>query len=382
MKILFIIHDTAQNGATVTMLRYISWLRKNTEFSVHFLLPFRSSFDDIFFTYGKVFYWSLEKEHNSLHFSKFLKSTIKKHINNKILKKILIAKLRQQKYDLIYGNTIVSEKVLRELKVLSVPEIVHIHENELSVELYNSKGLSICNSVDKIIATSDYTARYISGQTAIPVSKISIHIPPVSEREFTVDEINIPGDCFVIGSSGSGISQKGMAVFIMMARILVTKENKTGFHFLWIGSELIDPVLRFDLEQSGLLSRFSFTGYVSNPDDYYKKVNLFVSCSREESFGLSIAECASLDVPFLCFPTVGLLDYFESTIRNEFTVSYLDLYEMTDRIIALSRNETLRENLGKVAGKVCRGFQIHHLGPLWYNTITSVAKRESIISRE
>ena len=372
MKILFVIHDTSLTGATIALLRYISWLKTETNCETHFLLPYHSHFDEHYKKLGKVFYWLNEDNKESKPSTGIFFKRKKENFKSTdwIQKQIKI--FIKENYDIIYGNTIVVIDTINKLKSLRKPIIWHIHENELSVKNYDENSLKSHQVANKIIATSLYTYNYLINNWKIPSSQIVIHEPAISINtvQNTINEL--PENCFIIGTSGSGLEQKGMSIFIILTKILETKFKNNKFFYVWIGAELKDPNIRFDLEQTKLISKFRFTGLISNPFDYYKQIDLFVSCSREESFGLSIAECASLNIPFLCFPTNGLLQYFEN--KDNFCVNYLDLNAMADRIIELFINKSERTRLGIIAGDICKKFDIEFLGNNWYTTLKSVIK--------
>jgi glycosyltransferase involved in cell wall biosynthesis len=372
VKILFVLHDTVLSGATITLLRYISWLKNSTICETHFLLPYHSSSDDHYKNLGKVFYWLDENKITSNTMIGLVFIKINNYFKSKDWKQKLIDTLCKEEYDIIYGNTIVTENTLKDLKCLNKPIIWHIHENELSVQLYNPNGLRSYHLANKIIATSVYTHDYLVNNWSIPANSIKIHIPPISKNTNQQNIVDLTDDLFIIGSSGSNIVQKGMSIFITLAKILEAKLGNNNFFYVWIGSEQNEPNIRFDLEQTKLNTKFIFTGLIQNPYDYYRKIDLFVSCSREESFGLSMAECASLNIPFLCFPTNGLLQYFDN--KKDYSVDYLDLNKMADRIIELYNNEAKRISLGDNAGSVCRKFDIEYLGPDWYETLQNVTK--------
>jgi hypothetical protein len=336
------------------------------------LLPCHSNLDNYYKSIGKVFYWHDEDKTISNSKMDFLYKIKNKFFLSARWKEKLIEKFSKENYDIIYGNTIVVINTLKSLKSLNKPIVWHIHENELSVNIYNKNSLNSFKIAKIIISTSQYTHDYLKNKWNIPTNQIKIHLPPISKNTEQYNITKLPENCFIIGSSGTSLTQKGMSIFVILAKILETKFENNNFFYVWIGSELDDANIRFDLEQTKLISKFYFTGIISNPYNYYNKFDLFVSCSREESFGLSIAECATLNIPFLCFPTNGLLNYFEN--KHDFSVNYLDLNEMADRIIELYTNKTKRTDLGLFAGEVCRKFDIDYLGDDWYTTLKNIIK--------
>jgi glycosyltransferase involved in cell wall biosynthesis len=281
---------------------------------------------------------------------------------NALANQIHFNKLRRELFQdnigLVYSNTITNGEVLEFLSSLKCPVITHVHE--LDYWIYRSGPYNL-EQVKK------YTHRYIAVSEAVKQNLIRNHGVPENEidlvREFIpVSTIthrpegkrdlrkaeNIPKDAFIVGSSGHETWRKGKDLFIQLALTVVRKFRDRPVHFVWIGGHREGTAfyeLEHDVRHAGISENIHFIDHVSDPLDYYREFDVFAMISREDPFPLVNLEAAALGKPIVCFDNAGGTPEFVEDDAG-FTVPYLDISSMADKIITLVRDEGLRKKCG------------------------------------
>jgi glycosyltransferase involved in cell wall biosynthesis len=350
MKILFVFHEAEYSGASILLLRIVKWLSKNTDFSMSFLLktngPLAIQINEI----GKVYYWDPVNP---------VKRSILWKIVNRVKKQKtyqdkLVEQLEKQEFDLIYANTILSSDIIVQVAHFKCIKVWHIHELELAINIIGKQYLGAEKHVNLIIANSLSTFDNLIN-SGIDVTKIRV-IYPIIDRKGIIsavfdpdlkETLGIPGDAFLIGTSGVGIDRKGIHTFVQLPLIVDYLFPANNFYYLWVGKKVNFDIIQHDLNKSGLSKRIIFVGEQDNPFTYYKLFDIFISCSREESFGLSAIEAAALGKPLICFENTGGLEEIVREAEN-LTVPYLNIVEMARTIIDLYNN---RDKLTKLGNK-------------------------------
>jgi glycosyltransferase involved in cell wall biosynthesis len=125
-------------------------------------------------------------------------------------------------------------------------------------------------------------------------------------------QLGIPADAFIWGSSGSLIYRKGIDYLPQLARRM--KEQGRNCYFIWMGGETKNAseyYLRCELAHAGH-TNVLFTGALS--DTYYDHMALmdaFLMLSHEETFGMVNVEAAYLGKPILSFNNGGITDILQ-----------------------------------------------------------------------
>lgn len=91
--------------------------------------------------------------------------------------------------------------------------------------------------------------------------------------------------------------QKGYDTTLKTCRIL--RDRGVRFHWYAIGRGPLKHDLERYVKENDLQQLFSFLGTFANPYPYFKAATLYVQTSRNEGFGLSIAEARVLGVPIV-----------------------------------------------------------------------------------
>jgi L-malate glycosyltransferase len=259
----------------------------------------------------------------------------------------------------------------------------HIHELDLAIRCIGKHHLEANKYVHYIIANSKSTMLNLV-QNGIDENKIRVHYPFINVKEiqnsslpFSVREsLEIPSDAFIIGSSGSVIDRKGVQQFILLPLIIDYLFPDNRFYYLWIGKIFNNDIIEYDLENAGIKNKVIFAGEQRNPFPYYKIFDIFVSCSKEESFGLSAIEAAALHKPLMCFKNAGGIEEIIKQAGNS-VVPYLNLIEMAKKIIKISSDNNKIRELGNLAFETAKKYEAEIIMPEMYDYLKKILGKTS-----
>lgn len=223
------------------------------------------------------------------------------------------------------------------------------------------------NYVDRVIAVSEAVARSLLSQHLVPEEKIRIIPNGVSLSRFAGPKDNtarnhlcrswgIPEGSLLIGTVAELKALKGHEEFLRAASV-VAREFANS-HFIIAGA---DPsrrqVYRSVLEQMvaelDLGGRVHLVGWVEDPAPLLKLLDLFVSASRSESFGLAIVEAMASGTAVVATDTEGareIIQHGETGLRTPIN----DFAALAARISELLCDQEMRERLSQNALAVVR----------------------------
>ena len=345
-NILFISHEGSRTGAPLVLLSLLKAMAASftPPIKVNVLFLGDGPIIEDFKHYAKVFlYDDSSGMRRLLPYSKRLK------YNRFMFRRWA----KRQHFDLIYANTIASLAEAIELKTcIHVPIWLHIHEGYRTCL---SRGITkdMIEQCDRFISVSSLCTKALT-EFGVKQAKISV-IPPFSDnlditsvKECQFDEI--PKDTFVVGMSGTGGWQKGSDLFPLIVKRFVSLYPEANVKFVWLG-RLRQSEIGYDLHQLGIEKFVITPGLVKNPMEYYKRFDVFMLTSREDSFPLVCMENASLGNPTILFEnTSGIVDLIVDG-ESGLVVPYLDLDAMCQAIYRLYSDKGLRLKLGENARK-------------------------------
>jgi len=361
-KILFISHDASRTGAPILLLQLLQWIKRNTEIQFEILLQKGGPLQDDFAALAPTTILKLSRP----------VSFIRKSYN-RLGRKIpmgfsMAAKAlkyaRKGNINLIYANTVVVAEEVAALSQLSIPIIWHIHEMPFIIhsfgggQLFRSASMCPC----AYIAASESVKHGLMAHYSIPAEKINVICSFISSakneiqtiklnRESVRKELSLPESAFVAGMCGMAGWRKGVDLFIIVAKHLLTEFPEKNIYLLWIGApENISTQnqIDYDLRVAGLSHRVKFIGITSNPIRYLAALDVFTLFSREDPFPLVMLEAASLAIPLLCFSRSGGAPEFVQADAGVI-IEYADTLAVAQALIQLSEQPTLRKKLGDAA---------------------------------
>lgn len=151
---------------------------------------------------------------------------------------------------------------------------------------------------------------------------------------------------FVIGSFGRFSYEKGYDLMIEAFKIL----DEKGIKFIAMigGSGDEEEKLKNLVEKYNLQKKVNFTGWVSNKEEFLRKVDLFLLPSRREEFPLTPLESMKYCVPVLSTKNFGCLDLIEDG-KNGFLTELENPKDMAKKLEFLINNQNLLPQVTKNA---------------------------------
>ena len=373
-KILFVSPGSSFTGVPVLFVNMISWLNEHSTIIPFILTSGSGPLEKKYHELAQVFKWDGQAELSGL--SKYYLFRVAKRIFKKFVpiieetyKKNLFKTLEQQKFDLIYANSVACCEILKELKkYLPCKVICHVRELEISIFQFCGNELfqSVRPLINLFIADSEAVRENlimnhnVKEEKIIKVYEYIIYsdatklINHQSNNHYLELKrvIGIPENAFVVVSCGTTDWRKGADLVVHIAKKVYSKTT-LPIHFIWIGGDntaLEFQKLNYDSTKLKLQNNIHFLGIKEKPLEYFIIADVFMLCSREEPVGIVALEAASLGKPILCFDQAGGMPEFVEDDCG-FILPYLDLDAMADRIIQLQDDRSLLLKLGENAAR-------------------------------
>ena len=209
----------------------------------------------------------------------------------------------------------------------------------------------------RVIAVSQAVAKELRAQRIVDDGKIATVPNGIDVERFAracakfdraqfLRGMELPVDCLLIGSVGELRTLKRHDDFIRAAARVAEKFPEA--HFVLAGVDTTGEVRR-DLEklvgELGLNDRFRFLGWVDEAEALLCAMDLFVSASETESFGLAIVEAMAAGTAVVATRTEGAQEVIEDQ-RTGLLVPVGDVEAIAQSITALLGNPEKRRALG------------------------------------
>jgi glycosyltransferase involved in cell wall biosynthesis len=364
MKILFITHNASRSGAPLVLFYFMKWLkenRKDVSMGVLFVTggPLEQDFTAIS---DRIYYFSKKKK------SKIKKGLEKFGIKFKD-KNNWFGSIIEEKFDLIYANTIVSipyaHKIKQKSKSASL--LVHVHEMETIIKTLLPEFDSYIPSINHFIAVSIPVKKNLLENHAIPLDKIDL----VYECSI-LSRVGAPGaktGAFIVGASGLSHWRKGNDIFLQVARYVKKYYPLLDIKFHWVGNEYKDKhIIDSDIKKLGLQESVKFLGEVKNPFLKFNAFDIFLMISREDPFPLVCIEIAQLQKPIICFE--GATGTAEIVAKGGgFVVPYLDVEAIAEKIIYYYHNSDAKRQHGYNAASLFSKFTPENICPQIFQAV-------------
>lgn len=339
-SIIFISHDLTRTGAPKVLLTFLKWLTHNTNLDFAVVSPYGGALEEEFKSVTQTF---ILRE-NISEFLKYLK-------NHNIC--------------LIYSNTVVNGRLQKLFSTLKAPQICHIHEMPEAIKGFGKKNLRrVQKHTDSFIAVSDVVKDGLINDFGISEDKITkinafidLHQINDSKEELQKlkSELGISQNTFILGSVGGLLTHKGADLAIKLAKNLTSKIQ--DFKYIWLGvnnkeeeKQNLELITDYNLENI-----FVPVKPTNNPFLYYELFDVFVMCSRMDSFPLVNLEAGMIKKPIVCFEKSGGTVEFVSDANCGFICPESDVECMANKIMELKNNTALSDEFGKNAHKKVTG---------------------------
>jgi glycosyltransferase involved in cell wall biosynthesis len=192
------------------------------------------------------------------------------------------------------------------------------------------QALALAN-VSRVIAVSEAGARVLCGQRLFPAEKIVVVLNGIDVERFAAFRTSfdrgrfcrsrqIPQDRPLVGAVGEITKLKGHEDFVRAAALIRTRVPDA--HFIIAGqdhtpkqeNEAALNRLIAELDLAGRVQRF---GWLDNLAELYCALDMFVSASHSESFGLAIVEAMASGTPVVATATEGARELIEDGVSGK-----------------------------------------------------------------
>jgi len=288
---------------------------------------------------------------------KFYIKRKKKSIKVKILNafkptsSILFGLQMVNKYDLIYGNTILTLKYLSQIKQKfpKVKTLLHAHESTYLTSLFldTKKATQQFKLIDKIFTVANQAKNNLFENYSVNPHKISIIYPTVSKTETA--QVNNPLKeryskfDLVLINIGQPILTKGTDLIPQIANILRKRNPVLKFKIIVVGilndSDYLKSI-KLDIAKLQLNEYIELVPHTKTPMNYLEISNACLIPAREESFSLIGVHAAVFEKPIVAFKNaLGILDIFDEDCT--FQANYLDIEDFVKQIEMIYNNPEL-----------------------------------------
>lgn len=227
-------------------------------------------------------------------------------------------------------------------------------------------GVTLSN-VTRVIAVSAAVARRLREQQIFPddrivtvLNGIDVERFAAASRKFDRDsfrrKLGLPTDGSLIGTVGEINPLKGHEDFVRAAAIIA--ERFPDLHFIVAGEDSSPPkehlrALQSLIGELGLEKRVHHFGWLDDIADLYCALDLFVSASHSESFGLAIAEAMACGTPVVATATEGAAEIISDGVTGVL-VPLRDPNSLAQAIIPLLEKADERLRLARAASAAVR----------------------------
>ena len=287
----------------------------------------------------------------------------KLHKYNKFLYKLF----KEKKYDIVHSNiNTLSVFPLRMAEKAGIKiRIAHSHSTSNPKEWKKNLLKNILRPFSKkyanvYFACSELAGRYLFGNKTFDEGKVVIINNAINLDKFKYNEekrkeirkkLNIKNDTFVIGHIGRFVAQKNHTFLIDIFNEM-HKENENSV-LLLIGQGQLQNEIKEKVDKLGLANSVKFIGQVTNANDYYNAMDVFVLPSLYE--GLPVVGVEAQANGMQCYFSTDMTKETKVLEKTEFVSLKLNAKEWSKKIIKdLDKNK--REDTEKEMTE--KGFNI------------------------
>jgi glycosyltransferase involved in cell wall biosynthesis len=160
----------------------------------------------------------------------------------------------------------------------------------------------------------------------------------------------IPAEATVIGQVGA-LAPNKRPDFLISAFAPLLEQAERKFHLCLVGAGPMESSLRRLVDELGIASHVSLTGYVDDVLPYYQHVfDINVLASSEEGLGISVIEGSACGLPAVVSNCTGLPETIIDGSTG-FLFELNDTVGLRGRLLRLGESPSLRASMGQ-AGRV------------------------------
>jgi len=203
----------------------------------------------------------------------------------------------------------------------------------------------------RVIAVSNAVAHELRssgvvGEKQIAVIPNGIDVDRFNRARARFDRVQflrgmgLPADCLLVGSVGELRTLKRHDDFIRAAAIVAARFPETQFVLAGVDTSASGEVwkqLERLVDELGLRERFYFLGWLDDAEKLLCAMDVFVSASETESFGLAIVEAMAAGTAVVATATEGAQEVIDDR-KTGFLVPIGDVERIAESVINLLSN--------------------------------------------
>ena len=215
------------------------------------------------------------------------------------------------------------------------------------------------SQVARVIAVSEAVARELRARALVPLERIVVVPNGIDVQRFDCAKSQfdraafcrlwkVPEDCLLVGAVGEIKSLKGHEDFVRAAAIVVRRFPNV--HFLIAGKDSSrtgehSAVLEDLIAKLDLAKQVHLVGWLDDVAPFYCALDVFVSASRTESFGLAIVEAMACGAAVVATETEGAKEILENGATGLLT-PIGGIEALAAAVMALLEDETMHHQIG------------------------------------
>ncbi len=211
----------------------------------------------------------------------------------------------------------------------------------------------------RVIAVSRAVERSLLAQKILPPRKVTVIPNGIDFSRFDTDntreefrrQLQVAPGSLLVGTVGELKRQKGQEDFLRAAAVVARGDESA--HFIIAGGGERRAALEQLAAELQLKNRVSFTGWVDEVAPLLRALDVYVSASHTESFGLAIVEAMAAGLPVVTTATEGAREIIDDE-ETGLVVPVGDHAALASSILRLLKNETERARLGQSASAAAR----------------------------
>ena len=214
----------------------------------------------------------------------------------------------------------------------------------------------------RIIAVSQAVAAQLTADRVAAPEKISVVLNGIDTARFQtarqgfsrqpfLESWKLPDDCLLVGTVGELTPLKGQEEFLRAARLILQQHSHACFVIAGIDhSRTGENRARLErlIEELQLRERVRLVGWLEDLAQLYCALDVFVSASHTESFGLAIAEAMASGTAIVATETEGARELIQTGATGRL-VPISDINKLAAAVSALLTDESERAGLGLAA---------------------------------
>ncbi len=336
-NIIFVSHDATFSGASLLALNIIKTLKETFNYKVHVMLKSRGFLENEFRKYATVY--NLDRDYSE--------------------KENLIGSFYDKGIRIAICNTVVTGDIVKALCEKNIKTISLIHElpGMISTLQAENKTQMIFQYAEKIVFPSPYVKMQCNKIINVKEEKVIISPQGLFNKnnykynKFEAhnklrEQLNIPQDSNIVLGVGCAELRKGVDLFVEVALKAAEKNDK--LYFVWVGSGdkfLMDELLN-KAKKSYLKDKIIFCNIQRDLSLFYSGSDIYLMTSREDPFPSVVLEAMDAELPVIGFNNAG--GFIDIVTKDKgILVPYLNVDEMSKKVIELINNDEVRRSMGK-----------------------------------